>query len=56
MSRQNWRERQDAKEAAAEALRDVGKSTHLPQGLRWMTGDGVQLQSLEIRHDEQSER
>lgn len=38
----------DAKAAAAEALRNVGKSTHLPHKLQFLTG-AVQLELSERR-------
>lgn len=34
-------EHQDAKAAAAEALRNVDKTTHLPRPLRFLTGEAV---------------
>jgi hypothetical protein len=43
----------DAKAAAAEAFRNVHRSTALPQPLRWMT-DGTQVRWSEVRRHEDS--
>ncbi|SPM27182.1 Mycobacterium terramassiliense ORFan, partial [Mycobacterium terramassiliense] len=49
VNEQRRREQAEAKQRAAEALRNVNRSTALPRGLRWMTGQAVQLQCSERR-------
>jgi hypothetical protein len=43
----------DAKAVAAEALRNVTKSTHLPRPLGWMT-NGVVVSSTVVHHTEEA--
>jgi hypothetical protein len=43
----------DAKQRAAEAIRNVSKTTHLPRPLHWMT-NGVVVTSNQIRRNEES--
>jgi len=51
---EQWHEQRDAKERAASALSNAGRSTALPRGLQWLTGNAVRMQSREIRRNEYS--
>jgi hypothetical protein len=55
MNDQQWRSRQDARQRAADALRGVRKSTHLPTGLHRLTdANAAQIETVEIRRDTES--
>lgn len=55
MNDQQWRSQQDARRCAADALRIVRKSTHLPSGLRRLTdANAAEIQTIEIRRNAES--